>query len=167
MVTQTSEYALRAVVYLAQRDTTDSASAQEIAEVARVSPGYLQKILRQLARAGILSAQRGTGGGFKLAKIPSAISVLDILQATDAPMGRIERCPLGIEGHTRLCPLHKLLDEEAARSQQIFAQTSIADLVDADTDRPPLCEPQRPVQATAHRRPIDGPASANDPGASQ
>lgn len=146
MISQTSEYALRAVVYLADRSESTPASAQEISAATRVSVGYLQKVLRVLARNGILTAQRGSGGGFTLAKVPSAISVLDVLRASDTPSERIERCPLGIPGHTKLCALHRMIDDELARTDAVFASTSVADLIDGSGAVGPLC-------ASAGRRP--------------
>lgn len=140
MITQTSEYALRAVVFLSMRKENTPAAASEISEATRVPVGYLQKILRMLARGGILTAQRGTGGGFALAKVPTAISVLEVLLASDTQIARIERCPLGIEGHTSLCGLHRLLDAEMARAERTFASTSIADLIDGDGGVRPLCD---------------------------
>lgn len=139
MVSQTSEYALRAVVYLATRAEEGPAAAQEIAEATQVSVGYLQKVLRQLARHGILTAQRGSGGGFALAKVATAISVLDVLRASDTPITRIERCPLGIPGHTRLCALHQLLDTEIAKTERVFASTSVADLLSDEGGIRALC----------------------------
>lgn len=141
MISQTSEYALRAAVYLAARSDDKPASAQEISEATQVPVGYLQKILRMLSRHGILSAQRGIHGGFALAKVPTAISVLEILKASDTQIQRIERCPLGIKGHTKLCTLHRMLDAEMARAEQTFAATSLADLLDGEGGVRPLCDP--------------------------
>ena len=141
MISQTSEYALRAVTFLAARPNTGPASAQEISEAVRVPVGYLQKILRMLARHGILTAQRGTHGGFTLAKVPTAISVLDVMKASESEIQRITRCPLGIKGHTRLCSLHRLLDDEMARAERTFASTSLADLLDGAGGVRPLCDP--------------------------
>jgi len=142
MISQTSEYALRAALYLAARSDPGLASAHEISEATRVPVGYLQKILRMLSRHGILEAHRGTNGGFSLAKVPSAISVLDILNASDTTIPRIERCPLGIKGHTSLCALHRMLDAEMARSERTFAATTLADLLDGDGGIRPLCDPK-------------------------
>jgi Rrf2 family protein len=150
VISQTAEYALRAVVHLAAREDTRPASAQEISRATKVPVGYLQKILRMLARADILTAQRGSGGGFALAKVSSAICVLDVLNATEAGVSRIERCPLGIPGHVRLCSLHGLLDEQIARTEQIFSSTSIASLVEGIGDSRPLCglDPRSPSGAS-------------------
>lgn len=141
MISQTSEYALRAVMYLAARPDQSPAAALEISEATKVPVGYLQKILRMLSRNDILTAHRGTGGGFALAKVPTAISVLDVLKASDTQLQRIERCPLGIQGHTRLCSLHRMLDAEMARTERTFASTSIGDLLDGDGGLRPLCDP--------------------------
>lgn len=158
MLTQTSEYALRAAVFLAARSDASPASAHEIAKAVRVPVGYLQKILRMLSRHEILTAQRGSGGGFALAKVPSAVSVLDILRATDSQPARIERCPLGIKGHTRLCSLHRMLDAEIARAESTFSSTTLADLLDSEGGIRPLCD-------AAGRFPVfvSAPSSGADP----
>ncbi len=140
MISQTSEYALRAAVFLAIRADDTPASAQEISEAVRVPVGFLQKILRMLARQGILTARRGANGGFALAKVPSAISVLDVLRASETEIPRITRCPLGIKGHTSLCSLHRLLDDELARAERTFASTTIEDLLDGSGGVRPLCD---------------------------
>jgi|TARA_R110000782_G_scaffold13976_25_gene41121 Rrf2 family protein len=153
MISQTSEYALRAALCLAARTETTPASAHEIAEAVRVPVGYLQKVLRMLARSGILTAQRGTNGGFSLAKVPTAISVLDILNASDTEIQRITRCPLGIKGHTSLCSLHRLLDTEMARAERTFASTTLADLLDGEGGIRPLCDAagRLPVEISVDR----------------
>lgn len=148
MISQTSEYALRAAIFLAARSNDSPASAHEIAEAVRVPVGYLQKILRMLARDGILVAQRGTNGGFSLAKVPTAVSILDILNASDTEIQRITRCPLGIKGHTQLCSLHRMLDNEMARAERTFASTTLADLLDGEGGIRPLCDPNGRLPVT-------------------
>ena len=145
MISQTSEYALRAAIFLASRTDGSPASAQEISKAVHVPVGYLQKTLRMLVKRDIVTAQRGTGGGFALAKVPGAISVLDILKASETQIMRIEHCPLGIKRHTRLCPLHRMLDEEMARSENRFATTSLLDLLDGDGGIRALCESAGPT----------------------
>ncbi len=153
MISQTSEYALRAALFLAARKDDSPASALEISEAVRVPVGYLQKILRMLARHEILVAQRGTNGGFSLVKVPTAISVLDVLNASDTKIQRITRCPLGIKGHTSLCTLHRLLDDEMARTEQTFAATTLADLLDGEGGVRPLCDPKGrlPISVTVEK----------------
>lgn len=141
MITQTGEYSLRAAVFLAQRKTGKPATAAEISASTHVPLGYLQKILRQLSKRGMLNAQRGSGGGFELAKPASEITIFDILAATDNAPAGIDKCPLGIKGHTSLCPLHKMLDDAINHISQVFRETSLDDLVIAgDSGIRSLCE---------------------------
>jgi len=154
VISQTSEYALRAALFLAARSDNSPASAHEISDAVRVPVGYLQKILRMLARHGILVAQRGTNGGFSLAKVSTSISVLDVLKASETELQRIVRCPLGIEGHTSLCSLHRLLDDEMARAERTFARTTLADLLDGEGGVRPLCDTKGrlPLSISAGRK---------------
>lgn len=140
MFSQTAEYALRACIYLASRESRNPATAATIAEATKVPFNYLQKLLRMLVGAGILSAQRGNSGGFAMAKVPSAVSVLDVLKAVECPVPRIERCPLGIPGHSRLCTLHRLLDHQLANVEQAFASASLESMMQPDGGIQPICE---------------------------
>ncbi len=136
MISQTAEYALRAVVHLAsvEKAGTSSQTTQQIADATLVPLGYLSKVLQGLSRAGVIVSQRGLGGGFSLARAATAISVFDVVQKVD-PIGRIAACPLGLEAHgAALCALHKSLDEAAAALEKSFRDTSIAALV-ADPNR--------------------------------
>ena len=148
MINQAGEYALRAMVHLSRQTTNAPASASDIAVSTKVPQAYLQKILRILTQNELLTAQRGMGGGFMLAKLPSAISVLDVLRACDAGPSRIEHCPLGISGHTELCSLHRLIDQQTAAVELAFASTSIDDLVKDPTGLHPLCDPSQAPSTT-------------------
>jgi len=150
MISQTTEYALRAVVWLASHPDR-SLTAHQIAEATRVPAGYLAKILQGLSRAGLLSSQRGLGGGFRLARPADRLSIWQVVQAVD-PISRITTCPMGFELHAgRLCALHQRLDEAIARLEKHFSRCTIASLIDADSDVVPLCA-HPPPGATAGRK---------------
>lgn len=157
MVNQASEYALRAVVFLGMRRSSDPASASDISARTMVSLPYLQKVLRLLTKAGILTAQRGAGGGFKLAKPTEQITVLEVLKACDSAPQRIERCPLGISGHTRLCPLHSMLDQQVAGVEKVFASTTINDLLETKSEVLPLCQKPEGKKLGVKKPRVDGP----------
>ena len=115
MFSQTVEYALRAVIYLAQHRGDGAVESQRIAEATQVPPSYLSKILQDLARIGILSSKRGVRGGFHLLSSPDDLSVLDVINAVD-PLRRITKCPLSLPAHCDvLCPMHARLDESVAQ----------------------------------------------------
>jgi Rrf2 family transcriptional regulator, nitric oxide-sensitive transcriptional repressor len=127
MISQTAEYALRAIVYLADQDASPHTTSQ-IAEVTRVPAGYLAKVMQALSRAGLVHAQRGLHGGFVLARPAAELTVLDVVQAVD-PLKRITSCPLGLKGHLSLCPLHRRLDNAVAMVEEALQASTIAELL--------------------------------------
>lgn len=138
MLSQTAEYALRAVVCLGARPG-QPLSAQAIAATSQVPAPYLAKVLKDLAKAGLLRSQRGRDGGFALARPAAEMSVLAVVNAID-PLKRIHVCPLGRPEHSgQLCPLHARLDEAAAFLEASFASWTIADLVSAGSLQPLQC----------------------------
>lgn len=145
MISQTAEYALRAVVFLA-RNNDRSFPAHEIAEATKVPPGYLSKVLQSLARAGMVSSQRGLGGGFVLSVDPATITMLSVLQATDTSIERITECPLGMKGHENLCALHRKLDIAIAQVHETLESNTIADFVNETDGVRPLCETSEHTQ---------------------
>jgi Rrf2 family iron-sulfur cluster assembly transcriptional regulator len=92
MLTTTSEYAIRAMVYIAQQADGDPVLAREIAAETGVPSSYTSKILRDLAHAGILNSTRGVGGGFRLAQPARSIHLIDIVAPFENKAHRT-RCP--------------------------------------------------------------------------
>jgi Rrf2 family protein len=148
MFSQTSEYALRVVVYLASLDGKQ-ATIPQIADATRTPEGYLAKVLRNLALSELVRSQRGPQGGSVLARPANDMTVYDVVQAVD-PIERITTCPLGIRGHgVNLCPLHRRLDQAIAMVEDAFRKTSIAELVPTSAVSQPLCE--LPTRRKTHR----------------
>jgi Rrf2 family protein len=139
MISQTTEYALRAVVWLA-REPDMQQGTKKISVATQVPPGYLSKVLQKLTRAGLVTSSPGRSGGFRLARHPWDIHVLEVVNAVD-PILRIVTCPLGLESHgANLCSLHRRLDDDLARTEQAFASTTISDLLSDRSGASPLCE---------------------------
>jgi Rrf2 family protein len=138
LFSRTLEYALRAAAHLAL-SAPEFVTAAEMAEATQVPAAYLSKVLQQLRDHGIVVTQRGIGGGMKLARPATELTILDIADAVE-PIQRIRSCPLGISGHgVRLCPLHRRLDQAMAAIEQTFAESTLADLVEDKEGRSPLC----------------------------
>lgn len=135
MISQTAEYALRAIVFLADQDEPKTTAA--IAEATQISAGYLAKVMQVLSRAGLVHAQRGLYGGFTLAHRPEELTLLQVVHAID-PVRRFRECPLGLHG-IHLCPLHRKLDDAAQAVETTFGDTTIADLLNVPRHRKPLC----------------------------
>jgi Rrf2 family transcriptional regulator, nitric oxide-sensitive transcriptional repressor len=128
VISQTAEYALRAIVFMAETQGT-AHTTEQIAAATKVPAGYLSKVLQGLSRAGLVVSRRGLGGGFALAKAPEEITILEVVEALD-PLPRILSCPLKIKEHeSNLCALHRRLDEATAQVEQTFRETTVAELL--------------------------------------
>ena len=103
MISQTVEYALRAVVFLA-KEAPLACTTDQIAKATLVPKAYLSKVMQSLVRSGLVRSQRGLGGGMTLTKPTESVSLLEVVNAVD-PLQRIHSCPLGIASHgSKLCP---------------------------------------------------------------
>jgi len=138
MISLTVEYALRAVVYLADQGE-QPCTTQQIAEATRIPPAYLSKVMQALHRARIVGSRRGLHGGFVLLQAANELTIWEVWNAVD-PLQRIRECPLGLESHRiRLCPLHKKLDDALATIEKALRETTVADVLSEPTTSKPLC----------------------------
>jgi len=154
MFSQTSEYVLRVVVFLASQGDAP-ATTQQIAAATHVPAGYLSKLLQGLGRAGIVRSQRGLHGGSVLARSAEGLSVFDVIAPFD-PVPRIRTCPLGLKSHgVNLCPLHRRLDDAMTMVEKAFRDSTIADLLREPTTSTPLCEtPELAADRQAKATPV-------------
>jgi Rrf2 family protein len=145
MFSRTLEYALRAVVWLAS-ERESPRTTREVAQATQVPVNYLAKVLQTLVERGIITSQRGLGGGFVLARDPAQLTVLDVVNAVE-PFDRIRECPLKLTSHKlRLCPLHQRLDDAMAAVERAFSASSIASLLSESGSERPLCPNPAPVE---------------------
>jgi Rrf2 family protein len=86
MLSQKGRYALRALIVLAEHEGKEPMMIADIAEEAGVPRKFLEQILLELRKRGILRSQRGRSGGYQLAKAPKDISFADIIRVTDGPL---------------------------------------------------------------------------------
>ncbi len=148
MISQTAEYALRAIVYLADHPG-EAHTAEKIASGTKVPVGYLAKIMQGLSKSRLVTSQRGLYGGFTLVKPAADLTVYEVIQAVD-PIQRITQCPLGLEDHGgELCPLHRGLDNAAAAVEMAFRRQTIHSLLNQPAGNRPLCNFPRQAKAAA------------------
>lgn len=130
-INQATDYAFRAVLYLASRSPTELVEAQTIARDQVVPMRYLLKIMPSLIRAGIVRSQRGVKGGYALAKPPVEITLLDVLEAIEGPV-YLNRCLEDDEFCSRQaspeCNVHRALAEIQTRLNQDLKGYSFARL---------------------------------------
>lgn len=139
MFSQTAEYALRVIVYLATQTTP--ATTRQIAAATRIPEGYLAKVLQNLAHTGLVLSQRGLHGGFVLGRNPTELTLFDVIAAVDSPP-RIKNCPLSIKAHTEhnLCALHRRLDDTFQTVERSLRAATIADIIGDCSCSKPLCD---------------------------
>ena len=138
MISQTAEYALRAVVHLARFGDAGQTTRQ-IADATSVPMAYLSKVVQSLVRAGIVASRRGIGGGCVLVRPPGALTIFEIIEAVE-PIQRIRCCPLGLEEHREeLCPLHQRLDDAMAYVEASFKATTVDEILNTPGKRSALC----------------------------
>ena len=151
MFSQTVEYALRAVVYLAY-ESPEARTTEQIHKATQVKKAYLSKILQGLARKGIVTTQRGIGGGVALARSPEELTILDVVNAVE-PLTRIRTCPLGLQSHgVRLCPLHRRMDQALESVETAFGGSTLAEVLAEPSKSVPLCDGPPTPQALKLRR---------------
>jgi len=123
-------YALYAAVEMARLEGNNTVTVAEVAARHDVSEGVLAKVLQQLVRVGIAIGTRGVGGGYRLARDPSTLSVLDIIDLFEP-----HRDPLGAatsSGPTDASSehrLHRLFTEVDQLARNTYASTSLETLV--------------------------------------
>lgn len=106
-ITRQADYALRAMLYLARLETNERAATSKIAEEQEIPPSFLAKIISQLSIAGLIHTSRGAHGGVSLARKPSEVSLLEVVEAIDGPISLNECvhdpdiCSFGDN-----CPIH-------------------------------------------------------------
>ena len=96
-----SDYALRAVIYLARISEDRFGRVSEIAKAKDIPQAFLAQILPLLANQGLVKSQQGAHGGYALARSPETISFLDIIESVEGPL-RLNKC---VEGQHEDCTI--------------------------------------------------------------
>ena len=123
-----ADYGLIALKHLAQHADC-SISAREIAAEYRIPAELLAKILQRLARKGLLVSQQGIRGGYVLARDPAKISIVDVVEALEGPIG-MTPCERGSScEQMELCSVRDPLAKLKAKVVRVLGDTSIYELV--------------------------------------
>ena len=129
-ITRQADYAVRAVLYLANLGTSECAATSTVAEEQRIPPSFLAKIISQLSIAGLLHTSRGARGGVTLAREPQDISLLEVIEAIDGPI-QLNECV----GNDSLCsfdddcPLRPVWSEAQNELVSRLKKTNFAQLM--------------------------------------
>lgn len=135
-ISRSSEYAIRALTYLAQ-NRAGFRLAKDMAEALGIPAPFLGKVLQPLVVRGILQSQRGRNGGFRLALAPEQVSLFHVVDSQEH-LGQARQCFLGQAECTdeRACPLHDYWKNASSAFTARMANTTLADLLRFCHDRP-------------------------------
>ncbi|MCW3011610.1 MAG: transcriptional regulator, BadM/Rrf2 family [Solirubrobacterales bacterium] len=116
-ITTKSPYALKALTELARCGDAGPVPIGELARRRDVPVQFLEQLFATLRRAGVLKSQRGVKGGYSFARPPAEITVLEVVELLDGPLGR---------------EAESIFADAAAAARSILARTSIADVVERE-----------------------------------
>jgi Rrf2 family protein len=148
------EYALRAMIYLADRPS-GIARGTEIAGREHIPKYYLEKVIRDLMRGGLVRARRGPGGGYQLARDAGTVTFRDIIEAVEGPI-KLNLCTDGSSSCALQpsCRMYRVWEKGQRVLLEVFSDTSLAEIA---AGRP----------SPAMRSPIDAASRAISPAKSQ
>lgn len=129
LLNKTSEYGIRAMLYLAQAGGDGYISAGDIGRDLDISAHFLTKIMQQLTEAGLVKSYRGPNGGLALARDPESISVREVYVALEGD-ALFNECVLGLPGcgNRKPCPFHDQWATARDRINRMMSEQSLNDL---------------------------------------
>jgi Rrf2 family protein len=128
-VSAKSDYALRALIEMAAREDGKAVSAEELGRAQEIPHGFLQAILADLRKAGVVISQRGQSGGWRLARKASDVSVADVIRAVDGPLVSVYGLrPEAVTYNERADVLQHVWIAARDSLREVFEKVSIAQL---------------------------------------
>ena len=135
-VTAKSDYALRALIEIARRSDDGPVSAEEIGRLQDIPHGFLQAILADLRRAGVLVAQRGQSGGWRMNKDADQVTVADVIRAVDGPLVSIYGLrPEAVEYNDRAAVLQHVWIASRRSLRDVLESVTVRQLADGKLPR--------------------------------
>jgi Rrf2 family transcriptional regulator, cysteine metabolism repressor len=116
-ITSKSPYAVLALAELGRSSGVEPVPIGELARRREVPVQFLEQLFAVLRRAGVLSSQRGVKGGYRFARDPATVSVLEVVELLDGPLGR---------------DAQGIFADAAEASRKVLAQTTIADVIERE-----------------------------------
>lgn len=116
-ITSKSPYAIRALAELGRSGDGGPVPIGELARRREVPVQFLEQLFAVLRRAGVLSSQRGVKGGYRFAKDPGSVTVLEVVELLDGPLGR---------------DATGVFADAAAAARQVLSEVSIADVIERE-----------------------------------
>lgn len=133
MLSKKTQYAFKALMYLAQQEEKTPVLIAEIAKKKKIPLKFLENILLELKKAGILDSKKGKGGGYYFAVPPSQVPVAKVIRMLDGPIALLpcvslnfyERCKNCDE---KSCGLHDMMVNVRDATLKVLEKRSLADM---------------------------------------
>jgi Rrf2 family protein len=127
-MTRASSYALHAVTYMASQKKDGPIASHLIAEARDIPERFLLKVLKPLVSARVLRSIKGPNGGYRLARAPGSITLLEILEAVDGPIRG--QAPFGESGNGNLNhKLESICKRMADQNRKLLNKVRVTDLL--------------------------------------
>ena len=133
MIAQKTRYALRSLLFLAEEQDGNPVQLARIAETQRVPPKYLELIMLDLKKAGLVKSARGPRGGYRLAKEPQDISFGEIVRTMEGPIALVScasvnyYAPCGDCHDEATCAIRRAFAILRDQSTEVLDSISLAD----------------------------------------
>jgi Rrf2 family nitric oxide-sensitive transcriptional repressor len=142
-LTRFTDYSLRVLIYLGLQDE-QLVTIRKISDAYGISRNHLMKVVSLLTRMGYLTAQRGPGGGIRLARQPGEINLADVVRDTEEDLAMVE-C-FDKEGHcviTPVCKLQHVIGEALNAYISTLQTYTLEDLIDPQSELSKLLDISR------------------------
>ena len=128
-----SDYALRAVIYLARIPAERYGRVSEIAKAKGIPQAFLAQILPLLANRGVVKSQQGAHGGYALARAPEEITFLDVIECVEGPL-RLNKCVEGQHDDCTIldsCEMQNVWNQAQVQMVGFLRSVTMADMLNA------------------------------------
>ncbi|MCE9612641.1 MAG: Rrf2 family transcriptional regulator [Lentisphaerae bacterium] len=138
MLTRRAKYAMRALSHLARTPNYGPVLIADLATAERIPKKFLERILLELNRRGVLQSRKGRGGGYLLNRAPDQITIAEIVRAMDGPLAPVPCVSQTAYGHCVECPderhcgIRAIMQEVRDAIAGILDKATLADLVQAE-----------------------------------
>lgn len=128
MISTKGRYGLRLILDIAAASDGKPVPVKDIAKRQDISEKYLEQIIMQMSKAGLVKSVRGAQGGYVLAKDPSEISAGEVLRAAEGSIAPVECCEIGCD-HKEGCITYGLYSRIKEAVDAVVDSTTIADML--------------------------------------
>jgi Rrf2 family protein len=139
MLAQKTRYALRALLYLAEAEKGRSVQVADIAATQQVPRKYLELILLDLKKAGMVASRRGPGGGYVLARSSTEITFAEVVRLMDGPIALVPCASLNFYARCNdchdeaTCAIRRVMEQVRVDADRILSGTTLADAAAFET----------------------------------